>query len=401
MDRALTALVMTLAVIMPPTLVMAGTIRHVPADYATIQEAIDISSPIEGDEVIIAPGVYEECIEIDKAIMVRSEAPDDSAIVGKTILKPAPGSSDPVVTITHFSGNQFANLRGVTVTGCRSSTGAVVCAERSQAQITRCVIAGNSGPGVRRLPGSSGTVGRCIIRGNGGNGVEFWYCAGFVSHCTIFGNAGAGVWFTGPMPAPSLHATVVESFLRVQHSTIYGNDAGTGLGGGVLCTQGANPEIQFCTIVRNKAGHGAGVVSDAAEPSLLNCIIAFNEGSGVQALPDGAMGAIRYCNVFGHPSEINYAGIDDPTGEDGNISVDPLFADAAHSDYHLKSQGGRWQRGSWVTDDVTSPCIDAGDPTQTAGDEPAPNGGRANMGAYGRTEYASKSPATRRPRGGR
>ncbi len=62
-------------------------------------------------------------------------------------------------------------------------------------------------------------------------------------------------------------------------------------------------------------------------------------------------------------------------------------------DYHLKSQAGRWDPNneSWVQDDVTSPCIDAGDPNSPIGDEPFPNGGRVNMGAYGGTAEASKS----------
>jgi hypothetical protein len=42
-------------------------------------------------------------------------------------------------------------------------------------------------------------------------------------------------------------------------------------------------------------------------------------------------------------------------------------------------------------DDVTSPCIDAGDPNSPVGDEPEPNGDRINMGAYGGTTEASKS----------
>lgn len=48
---------------------------------------------------------------------------------------------------------------------------------------------------------------------------------------------------------------------------------------------------------------------------------------------------------------------------------------------------------SWVRDDVTSPCIDAGNPGCPIGDEPTPNGNRRNMGAYGGTIDASKSPA--------
>jgi len=379
---------------------VAATMRHVPGDYATIQEAIDAAYPPSGDEVVIAPGTYQECIEIDKAIKVRSADPMDPAVVGKTILKPAPGSAEPVVTITNDSVYAFAQLAGVTITGCGSSSGAVVCSDNSRAQIVRCVIASNSGPGVRRQPGSYGSVRRCIVRNNGGNGVESWYCGVSIKDCTIFNNQGSGVWFTGPMQMAAT-APVTQKTLRVSYCTIYGNDAGSALGGGVLCTQGANPEVIGCTIVRNKAGQGAGVVSVDSEPSLINCIIAFNEGNGVQALPDDAMGFIHYCNVFGHPSGINYAGVDDPTGEHGNISEDPLFGDAAHSDYHLKSAAGRWHYGSWVNDDVTSPCIDAGGAGISVGDEPTPNGGRVNMGAYGGTEHASKSPLTRAPRGGR
>jgi len=61
----------------------------------------------------------------------------------------------------------------------------------------------------------------------------------------------------------------------------------------------------------------------------------------------------------------------------------------------LKSQAGRWDSDSqsWVVDDVTSPCIDAGDPGTPVGLEPLPNGGIINMGAYGGTAEASKSSA--------
>jgi hypothetical protein len=89
---------------------------------------------------------------------------------------------------------------------------------------------------------------------------------------------------------------------------------------------------------------------------------------------------------------------------------DPCFADPGYwdpngtpeyadddfwvdGDYHLKSQAGRWNpnSASWVQDDVTSPCIDLGDPASPIGPEPFPNGGIINMGVYGRTAEASKS----------
>ncbi|MEX2093005.1 MAG: NosD domain-containing protein [Pirellulales bacterium] len=56
---------------------------------------------------------------------------------------------------------------------------------------------------------------------------------------------------------------------------------------------------------------------------------------------------------------------------------DPLFVDFAGDDYHLTSG---------------STSIDAGDPSFSTDNEPAPNGGRINLGAYGGTTEAAASP---------
>jgi hypothetical protein len=45
----------------------------------------------------------------------------------------------------------------------------------------------------------------------------------------------------------------------------------------------------------------------------------------------------------------------------------------------------------WVLDDVSSPCLDAGDPALEPVSERMPNGGRVNQGAYGNTTQASMS----------
>ena len=77
----------------------------------------------------------------------------------------------------------------------------------------------------------------------------------------------------------------------------------------------------------------------------------------------------------------------------GNIERDPLFAGAAKKDFHLKSGHGRWDGTSskWVRDAATSPCIDAGAAFVPYSAEPAPNGRRVNIGAYGNTDQASRS----------
>jgi len=56
-------------------------------------------------------------------------------------------------------------------------------------------------------------------------------------------------------------------------------------------------------------------------------------------------------------------------------------------------QAGRWDPASqmWVQDQVSSLCIDAGDPNFPVGPELAPNGSVINMGAYGGTARASLS----------
>jgi len=68
------------------------------------------------------------------------------------------------------------------------------------------------------------------------------------------------------------------------------------------------------------------------------------------------------------------------------------FVDEAADDYHEKSTAGHFSKGTWVSDSVSSPAIDRADPAVSAANEPAPNGTRANLGAFGRTTEASKSP---------
>jgi len=75
------------------------------------------------------------------------------------------------------------------------------------------------------------------------------------------------------------------------------------------------------------------------------------------------------------------------------LFADPHNADMASRDYHLLSPQGRWLAGAWVQEDTaTSPAIDRGDPASDASQEPAPNGGRINMGAYGGSPQASLTP---------
>jgi hypothetical protein len=136
-----------------------------------------------------------------------------------------------------------------------------------------------------------------------------------------------------------------------------------------------------------------------------NCVLWGNSDSG---------GTDESAQISGVSQGVNYCCIQGLTGGfggTGNIGDDPCFIEPGHwedpntptmpwddiwinGDYHLKSQAGRWEPSSesWVMDDVTSPCIDAGNPGCPLGDEPVRNGNRRNMGAFGGTAEASKSP---------
>ena len=153
-------------------------------------------------------------------------------------------------------------------------------------------------------------------------------------------------------------------------------------GGGMYNGKEGNPMLINCTLSGNSAGRGGGMQCDYCSSIRLVNTILWNDG------PD---------EIFLHQSSVTatYSDIQGGWPGEGNIDIDPLFADPYNGDFHLKSQAGRWDEfsESWVIDDVTSPCIDAGDPNSPVAFEPYPNGGVINMGAYGGTAEASKSPS--------
>ncbi len=103
--------------------------------------------------------------------------------------------------------------------------------------------------------------------------------------------------------------------------------------------------------------------------------------------------SVAYSNVAGGQAAAYVRGGCTLDWGAGNIDADPCFADPNNDDYHLKSQAARWNPDSqtWDQDDVTSPCIDAGDPVSDWKPELWPHGICTNMGAYGGTLQASRS----------
>jgi hypothetical protein len=183
-------------------------------------------------------------------------------------------------------------------------------------------------------------------------------------------------------------------------------------GGGITTYYYAYCTVANNVIARNSAGiAGGGLMNWFSCPSITNNTIVGNRPSAMYLdvttdqtyIPETCKIAsnIIWANeiymsgdVRAKEYSIQYNDIQGAWPGVGNVDVDPRFADPSEGDYHLKSTAGRWDPAtrSWVKDDVSSPCIDAGDPSADVGDEPQPNGQRINMGAYGGTGQASKSP---------
>lgn len=115
-------------------------------------------------------------------------------------------------------------------------------------------------------------------------------------------------------------------------------------------------------------------------------------------LEGGALAALSYTNASGFPQEFDSVG--KWAAESGydqmSLSHLPVFADRTGGDFHLQSQAeeGRWDPAAqaWTNDPDSSPMMDAGDPAAAFAEEPSPNGGRVNLGRYGNTAEASKTP---------
>jgi autonomous glycyl radical cofactor GrcA len=225
----------------------------------------------------------------------------------------------------------------------------------------------------------------------------------------------------------------VHSSPLIDHCLIARNEGE--YGGGVMVADYSNPWIMNCTIVDNTTNsYGGGIFIYGAAGLIVNNVVAHNYGnvSGgitvwrsaptisnntiVRNRPNGLhldetdiwlwnsvpiVNNIIWGNEMYMEEEVRSSGylirfndIQGNWGGQGNLSVEPLFADPENRDYHLKSQAGRWdpKTQSWVIDEVTSPCVDTGDPASPTGAEPVPHGGRLNIGAYGGTPEASKSP---------
>ncbi len=405
-----------------PVAATATTI-HVPADKPTIQAAIDAA--VNGDTVLVADGTYLENIDFKgKAIIVKSVNGAATTIIDG-------GGLDSVVRFAAQEGPSSV-LNGFTVqNGLAGSNsgylGGGILVNSSSPTITNNTITGNvgcDGLGIGIYFGSP------VVQGNTITNNKRTSCSG--------GNGGGGILILGASTAQIINNTV--------SSNVAGNGVG---GGGISMFSAGTPTIRGNVITGNAvdtSGGGIGMVNDS-DPLIIENVITGNtasKGGGIATLvPSGANGPTLVNNTFSansapqggselyfsgfpnqtqflnnifvgtasqiavdcdtsystqspifqfndvfNPSGTTFAGsCSSSSGNNGNISADPLFVNSA-SDFHLQ---------------VTSPAIDAGSntapslPTQDIAGNPRILDGNGDcvaivdMGAY---EFARPSVLT-------
>jgi len=397
--------------------------RYVPDEYSTIQAAVNASAG--GDSIIVKTGTYYEKISVNKDITLTSTDPNDPGIVANTIINA--GGSGSAVT---FFGSETAyyELRGFTVTG--ADNGGIKCGA-GNITIRKCIITNNKcyggagkGGGISNDSLARLTVIDCNFIGN----IAGWYKGGYGGG--IFSDRGAltviGCEFIqnsarieGGGVATDYNQVTIRNCIFRENDATYGGAVhnshypstimnctftlNSARYGGAICEKELylgdhTHKITNCTFYDNYAEDYGGAVSIRLSGNLVltNCIlwenIAFAEGPQISGGHTGDI-SISYCCIQGGHWDI-YA----PGGAlnwlEGNIEIDPVLANPAAGDFHLQSTEGRWDTNinDWVYDTVSSPCIDTGDPKSDWTAEPWPNGQRINMGAFGGTSQASKSP---------
>jgi hypothetical protein len=357
----------------------AATI-HVPADAATIQQAINAAAP--GDTVLVAPGTYLENLTfLGKAITVVSEGgPAVTVIDGNW--------AGPVVAFT--SGEpRGAVLRGFTVQrGATTFSGGGILVQNSSPTIADNWIIGNgacSGAGVYSGFGSPlierNRIARNFLYGcTGGFGIGVYI--GGDSAAELIGNSITD----NNGPAHGGGVTLFAAGRAVLRWNVIARNVTSGFspctqGGGIWMVNFSQATIVNNLVVGNVAGCGGGLYwsGSTGVTTFVNNTFADNdapEGSAIAfsgaderhlifnnlLIGKPGQAAVHCSNSSSTPSPVintsdvfsaqglPYSGTcADQTGIRGNISADPVFFRESYGDvlgdYHLQQ---------------TSPAIDAG-----------------------------------------
>ncbi|MCF7913448.1 MAG: T9SS type A sorting domain-containing protein [Candidatus Cloacimonetes bacterium] len=368
---------------------------YVPEDYGTIQGAIE--GVIDGDIVIVSPGVYEENINfIGKAITLGSlyYTTQDTSYIAETIID---GGDLNSVVVFENEEESTTVLTGFTITNGHADEGGGIRCYHSSPGIDNLIVHDNwalIGGGLH-IEGSDVILSEMRISNNTAmyDGAGVFVISNIsltIMNSRIINNTTQDGWGGGIM--------IWETGTHLINVYIAGNHA-DGDGGGIYA-KNLNDDMENVIVENNTATeNGGGIYLRSSKSALLNCVIADNSagsmGGGIYfqysthdlinvtlanntADSGGGIYCFYNCNIilvntimwgdngqeiyFAESESANtvvvaYADIDNGiegivtnnNGEviwlEGNMDSDPLFDDQPGWEYHLSP---------------LSPCIDSG-----------------------------------------
>jgi FG-GAP-like repeat/ASPIC and UnbV/Right handed beta helix region/FlgD Ig-like domain len=275
-------------------------------DFPTIQDALNAAAI--GDTVALADGTFtgdgnRNLDFLGKAITVMGQSGDpDLAIID------CQGSAAEPQRGFHFQNGEgvFSVLRDVTITnGDVPDDGAGILCESSP-RIINCVFLLNHAERGAAIfcDGGSPEVRDCLVTRNEGRaqagGMAFFGSTAAVIDCTITQNWGA------------------------QGSALFLPDSST-------------VTIEGCTVTGNNCALDRSMVGVDGNSVLLldRTIISYGNHHAVRCFDQGTL-TLTDCNVFGNADSDYSICIIAMKGNDGNISADPRYCDAAGDDLTLR-----------------------------------------------------------------
>ncbi len=323
--------------------VSAGSHR-VPQQYTRIQSAITAAFP--GDTVIIAPGYYYQNITLTKVLTLKNASASETVTLEDTTLTPAQGYvGSSVITIDAVGAGEIIGVTLVAVS--RFNVYPVgINVKKDGWTVRECSFYNIDG--VQSYEANI-VIRNCVFRKPRNGAISVGKYSKVIGN-RIIGNRTEGV-------------TATQNVL-IANNLFMNCSFAVNSGGQYDTVTIQNNTISTVGIMYANNQHGIRIGWDQAPMIIRNNIIAFNNGMGIFVTSSNSFIAdkftLRSNNVFLNSE--NYFIVGNATGENGNISVDPLFCDN-DSLFYLSSD---------------SPCIDTGDSTQID-----PDGSRSDMGITG------------------
>ena len=210
---------------------VAAEIHHVPADFPTIQYAVDAA--LDGDEIIVAPGTYtstaDEVVDMQgKEVWLHSSGGAEVTIID------GEGTRRGIYCSNGETSNTI--IQGFTITNGYANHGGGMYNDNSSPTLTNCTFTENSSD-------------------------EY----------------GGGMYCNGSSPT-------------LTNCTFTNNSADDG--GGMVNDNSSNPTLTYCSFTGNTAGYnGGGMYNEYnSSPTLTNCTFTENSsdeyGGGMRNLPD-------------------------------------------------------------------------------------------------------------------